>query len=203
MGYHAIQAMNARMIRRGVAVAGLIGLACAAGCKNESASRSSSRQVAPIQSATSDHGLSPHYEGLIEDYGSVLAEDPDNLAANIAMANAFYDAGEWRHAISYYDRALRLNPHNADVITDRATCYRNLGMTDEAVRDYRLALRVEPTHQNALYNLGIVYAHDKKDLSKAIKYWERLLEVAPKYPRADYLRASIDGFRRSLKKGSQ
>jgi tetratricopeptide (TPR) repeat protein len=196
--------MNARTLCRGIAAAGLITLAFAAACKkNELSSQASDRQNTPIQTATSDHGLSPDYGGLIAEYRSVLAEDPDNLAANIAMANALYDSGQWRDAIPYYDRALQLNPHNADVITDKGTCYRNLGMTDEAVRDYRLALRVEPTHQNALYNLGVVYAYDRKDFAKAITYWERLLEVAPKHPQADYLHSSISGFRRALKKGSQ
>ena len=91
-----------------------------------------------------------------------------------------------------------LNPHNADVVTDRGTCYRNLGMTDEAVREYHRALRIDETNQNALYSLGVVYSHDKKDLAKAIVFWERLLQVAPKHPRANDIHASIEGFRRAL-----
>ena len=171
------------------------------GCKDQSTAPNADRAL--IEPAVSEHGLTPHYYGLIEEYRSVLAEDPENLAANIALANALYDAGQWKDAIVYYDRSLHINPHNADVITDKGTCYRNLGMIDEAIREYNHALHIDPVHQNALYNLGIVYSHDRKDLPKAINYWERLLDIAPKHPRADYIHASIDGFRRALRKGGQ
>jgi len=181
----------------------LLGLALLGGCKGGDAPRTTVAARQPRDTVTSASGSAPFYEGLIQEYRTVLAGDPNNLAANIAMGNALYDAGKWKEAITYYDQALRLNPHNADVVTDMGTCYRNLGMADAAVREYTRALRIDPAHQNALYNLGIVYSEDKKDPARAIPYWERLLEIAPKHPQAQHLRSSLENLRRTLKRGAQ
>ncbi len=185
----------------GPLVAALLGAALLSGCQGSDVPKTADSGQAPLETVTSDHGLTPYYYGLIEEYRSVLAQDPHNLAANIALGNALYDAGQWREAITYYDQALRLNPHNADVVTDKGTCYRNMGMTEAAVQEYQQALKIDPTHQNALYNLGVLYSHDKKDLAKAIGYWQKLLDIAPKHPQADYINASLANFRRSLKQG--
>jgi len=141
----------------------------------------------------------PYYPGIIDEYRTILAEDPHNMAAIIALGNAYFDSGQWREAIGAYEQALRLDPHNADVMTDLGTCYRSLGDFDRAIREYERALRIEPVHLNAMFNLGVVYGHDKKDYARAIAYWEQLLHAAPKHPRAEQLQASIAQYRQALK----
>ena len=168
-----------------------LGLFAAGGC-GQGEQKSSGRSVA-------DKGQSPYYYGLIEEYQTILAGDPHNLAALIALGNAYYDASQWKLAVQYYEKALRLNPYLADVVTDMGTCYRNLGMTDRAIVEYEKALKVEPAHQNALFNLGIVYGYDRKDYARAIAYWEQLLHVAPKHPKAEYLQATMAQFRKAMK----
>ncbi len=186
-------------------IVGCLALAVLSGCSkgDEPKTTAPAIEQTSVEAVTSDHGLAPYYYGLIEEYRSVLAEDPHNLAANIGMGNALYDAGQWRDAIKYYDQSLRLNPHNADVVTDKGTCFRNMAMTDAAVQEYLRALRIDPGHQNALYNLGVVYAHDKKDMVTAMKYWEKLLDIAPKHPQADYIHESLSNFRKSIQKGAR
>lgn len=155
------------------------------------------------ESAQPGKDQAPYYYGLIEEYRSVLAADPHNLAAIIGLANALFEAGQWREAIAHYEQALRLNPHNADVITDLGTCYRNLGRPDEALREYGRALKIEPTHQGALFHMGAVYGHDKKDYARAIETWERLLRLAPNHPRMEYLHAKMASFRKALRGGAR
>jgi tetratricopeptide (TPR) repeat protein len=171
------------------------------GCRNDRTASDAGRPASPV--AQDGQSQSPYYYGLIEEYRAILAEDPNNLAANIALANAYYDAGQWKDAISFYEQALELNPSNADLITDMGTCYRNLGMPDHAIRTYERALAIEPSHQNALFNLGVVYGYDKKNYRKAIALWERLLHLAPKHPHASEIRASLAGLRTRLKEGSR
>ncbi len=203
MRYDTAVPMNSeRTITGRSAFSVIVGLVLLSGCSGGDAPKTGTGDRRQLSSVASDHGLTPYYYGLVEEYQSVLAGDPDNIAANIGMGNALYEAGQWREAITYYDRALRLDPHNADVITDKGTCYRNLGMYDAAVREYQTALRIDPAHQNALYSLGILYSHDKKNLAKAIEYWNRLLDIAPKHPQADQIHASLDNFRRALRKGA-
>jgi len=155
------------------------------------------------EQAVAEKSTTPYFYGLIEEYQRIIAEDPHNLAAIIALGNAYFDAGLWKQAIRNYEQALLLDPANSDVITDMGTCYRNLGLPDRAIAEYERALRMEPTHQNALFNLGIVYGYDRKDYAMAIRYWERLLHVSPKHPRADYLQATIAQFKNAMRRKTQ
>lgn len=145
----------------------------------------------------------PYYYGLIQEYKTILAEDPHNLAAMIALGNAYYDSGHWKQAAALFERALILDPRNADVRTDMGTSFRNMGMPDRALYEYRRALAHEPMHQNARYNMGIVYAYDKKDYATAVRVWEDLLRMFPNNPHADYMRSCIVTFNGTLQKGSQ
>ncbi len=140
----------------------------------------------------------PYYDGLIEEFRATLAEDPNNFAALVGLGNAYLDSGQWKKAVVMYEHALAIDPRNADVRTDMGTAYRNLGMPDRALAEYRAALVEEPGHLNARYNMGIVFAHDKKNYQAAIHMWEELLKLAPNFPYADHIRASIA----ALKKGN-
>jgi len=151
-----------------------------------------------------EHGAkseTPYYYGLIEEYRGVLSGDPDNLPAIVGLGNAYADSGAWQEAIGQYEHALKLDPRNADVHTDLGVAYRSLGMPDRALAEYRKALEYEPGHLNARFYMGIVYAYDFKNYPVAIHVWEELLRLAPNHPQADYMRANIMTFRKTLKKG--
>ena len=162
--------------------------------------KSSPVPTATEQNEPSEQSRPPHYAGLIAEYRAILAVEPDNLVALIALGNAYYDSGEWKKAIARYEHALRIDPRNSDIRTDSGTAYRNLGLLDRALAEYRLALQYDPAHVNARYNMGIVYAYDRKNLQAAIRVWEEMLRLAPNYPQAEYVRSSIAEFKEQLKK---
>lgn len=143
---------------------------------------------------------SPYYYGLIEEYKRLLVEDPDNLAALVALGNAYYDSGHWKESVIYYERALRIDPDNADIRTDMGTAYRNMGMPERALTEYRKALEYNPGHQNARYNMGIVYAYDKRDYRAAIRIWEDLLKMSPNHPHSEQMRSCIITFKKVVNK---
>ncbi len=171
------------------------------GCGKADEKKSPDRSAPAEHSQKPDESRNPYYRGLIEEYHAVLAEDPDNLAAIIALGNAYSDSGEWSAAVELYMRALKIDPRNADVRTDMGTAYRNMGKPDQALIEYRTALKHDPAHFNARYNMGIVYAFDKKDYGSAIRVWEELLKLSPNYPQAERMRTDIAAFRKALKKG--
>jgi len=182
------------MLKTAIVAWVLLALTITGGCKEQGKDAN-----APVSKAAADKNKSPNYYGLIEEYQGILAGDPHNLAAIIALGNAYFDAGEWKQAIRHYEQALELDPANANVITDMGTCYRNMGMPDRAIAEYERALKSEPAHQNALFNLGVVYGYDRKDYAAAIRYWEQLLHVSPKHPQADYLQATMAQFRKAMR----
>ena len=158
---------------------------------------------APEQAGRHSETRTPYYSGLIEEYRSILAEEPDNLAALIALGNAYFDSGQWKNAATMYEHALMIDPRNADVRSDLGTAYRHLGMSERALAEYHLALEHEPGHLNARYNTGIVYAYDKKDYRAAIRVWEELLRLAPNFPEAERIRSSIASIKKGIKKGDK
>ncbi len=180
-------------------IAALCFLAFIAGCRNAGDQKQDAVPTAAVHAPKSE-ALDPYYYGLIEEYRTILAEDPNNLAAAIALGNAYFDSAQWREAVRMYERAIELDPRNADVITDLGTAYRNLGKPERALAEYRRALSVEPGHLNARFNLGVVYAYDLKDYARAIRLWEDLLRLAPNYPEAGMIRARIDAIKKTLKK---
>ena len=175
----------------------LVSLIAAEGC-----SKNEQKTAGVVEQAAAGKDQTPYYDGLIEEYQNVLAGDPRNLAATIALGNAYYDTGKWKLAVHYYELALQLDPHQADIITDMGTCFRNLGMPDRAIALYERTLAMEPMHQNALFNLGVVYGYDRKEYAKAIKYWEQLLRVSPRHPKAEYLQATMAQFKKAMKQRS-
>ena len=52
-------------------------------------------------------------------------------------------------AITLYEHALPIDPRNADVRTDMATAYRNIGMSTRAHAEYRKVLACVSGHANA------------------------------------------------------
>jgi len=118
--------------------------------------------VVPAHQATEEQQL-PHYYGLIEEYKNILAEDPNNLAGLIALAHAYAGSNQWNKAITLYEHALRIDPHNADLHADMGIACRSAGKVDRALGEFRKALDSDPLHQNARFHMGIVYAYDKKD----------------------------------------
>lgn len=181
-----------------------LGLLLLSGCRNADEKKAFLAPAAKEDPKALETPQTPNYAGLIEEYRSILAEDPDNLAGIIALGNAYFDSGQWKKAITMYHHALLIDPGNADVRTDMGTAYRNLGMPDRALAEYRAALAHEPSHLNAHYNMGIVYAHNRKDYQAAIRVWEELLQIAPNYPQADAVRSGITAFKKGLaKKGTK
>jgi tetratricopeptide (TPR) repeat protein len=190
------------IIMKSVLVAASVFLVLFTGCRNADVKKPTA-VPAPSEQAPKSEALTPYYYGLIEEYRTILEEDPNNLAAVIALGNAYFDSGQWNEAIRLYERALAINPRSADVHTDMGTAYRNMGRSDRALAEYRRALELEPGQMDARYNLGVVYAYDVKDYRRAIAIWNQVLRLDPNYPEADAIRAAIAKFKKALKKDVQ
>ncbi len=154
-----------------------------------------------VQKPTMSQG--PYYPGLIEEYRLLLAEDPHNFAALVALGNAYFDYGNWKSAVQVYRNALLIAPRDADVHSALGTTYRNLGMFDQSLAEYRLALKYEPGHLDTRYNMGTLYAHDKRDYGAAIRVWKELLRLAPNYPEAERIRSNIAVLNKKIKVENQ
>src|SRR3990172_1998891 len=63
----------------------------------------------------------------------------DNLKMLITIGNQMFDAGRREVAAPAYEKALKIDPNNADVHTDLGTMYLHAGRADDAVTQFRMA----------------------------------------------------------------
>jgi len=108
----------------------------------------------------------------------VLAEDRITVWRSSPW-HAYYDSAAAAGHCLLRARA-GAESHDPDILTDLGTCYRNSGNPDRALQFYQKAL-TRTRALNARYNLGIVYAYDRKDLA-ALSGSGNLLRIAPTFP---------------------
>ena len=57
--------------------------------------------------------------------------------------------------------------------------YRRAGQPKEAIEAFEKAARIDPKHEIARFNKGIVLLHDLNDREGALKTWEQLVDINP------------------------
>ncbi|XP_063311582.1 small glutamine-rich tetratricopeptide repeat-containing protein alpha [Pelobates fuscus] len=81
-------------------------------------------------------------------------------------------------AISYYTRALELNPKNAVYFCNRAAAYSKLGNYAGAVRDCEEAIEIDPNYSKAYGRMGLALSSLNKH-AEAVGFYKRALELDP------------------------
>jgi tetratricopeptide (TPR) repeat protein len=127
-----------------------------------------------------------------------LNTEPNNADLLYKIGNLYYDAQQYPDAVTYYERALKVNPAATDVRTDLGTAYHLMGQPDRAIEEYDAVLKIDHKHANALFNEGMVKWQDKMDMQGAITAWKRLLETNPQYPQRDRVEQLIAQAERHL-----
>ena len=74
---------------------------------------------------------------------------------------------------------MLLAPDNPDVLTDLGVMYRESGKFEMAEQSFRKAAQINPKHQNALFNRGVVLFFDLGHKDDARRVWRQLLAVNP------------------------
>jgi len=122
----------------------------------------------------------------------VLERDPENREALLTLANMNFDIGAWSRAQEYYERYLKLDPADADVLTDLGICLRSQGQTDAALARFAEARRLRPDHWQSLFNEAVVRGIDQRDYAAAEKLLVEVRKLAPNNPDIDRLASEIE-----------
>jgi type IV pilus assembly protein PilF len=138
-----------------------------------------------------------------------VTEDPQNADAHSARALLFERMGERGQADTEFRTALRLAPHNPQVVNMYAVYLCSTGRTDEGVKRFLEAARdpLYSTPEAAYANAGVCLRAAKRD-DEAAANFDHALQVRPDYAEAAYqlaklqfehaqlpaARAGIDGF---------
>ena len=121
-----------------------------------------------------------------------VASHPQDPAPPLKLANFLYDQGNFQQAITWYEKAVALDPRNVDASTDLGTCYYNVGRPDDALRQFQHSLSVQPAHQPTLFNIIVVNMEGKHDYKAAQKAYDTLYRLNPQYPKLSDLKERLD-----------
>jgi cytochrome c-type biogenesis protein CcmH/NrfG len=115
----------------------------------------------------------------IAELEQLVVKDPKNLQAWITLGNDYFDANQAQKSVQAYEKALEIDPNNANVLTDQGVMFRALGFYDRALTNFEKASKLDPKHLQSLFNSGIVYAVDLKQPARAKTIFEAIIQKAP------------------------
>ena len=121
---------------------------------------------------------------------SILEKDPENQQALVNAANINSDLKQYPQAIVLYERALKKDSNNINLITDLATSYFYSNDPNKALELYGRSLSLDPKHFQTLMNIGIVKMA-VGDKAGAAEAWEKVVSYHPDRPEATQLKGMI------------
>jgi tetratricopeptide (TPR) repeat protein len=131
--------------------------------------------VAVNGSATARKGHS------IEELKAMTDDNPANVQAWLALANAQRQARDYAAAVTAYDKALRLDARNADAWADYADALASAGnrrLAGAPAEAIARALQLDGKHLKALWLQASLDLEQKK-YSDALKRWQSLRAALP------------------------
>ena len=126
---------------------------------------------------------------------AMVAAEPKNVQAWIALGNDYFDTRQFQKAVDAYGKSLALDPKNPDVLTDQGVMYRELKQYNKAIDNFEKANKLNPKHAQSLHNLGVIYAEDMHQPERATKVWTKIIETNPGTPQAEKARMAIEGLK--------
>ena len=109
--------------------------------------------------------------------------EPKNAQLLVQIAGIYQATHQFKEAVDYFDRALKIDPKNAAARTQMASCLYYAGDADGAIAQLNQVLKTNPKDVNALFNLGMIKYRAKNDNAGAIAAWEQLLKNNPNLDR--------------------
>ena len=95
----------------------------------------------------------------------------------------YSESEQYQKAISYFAKAIELNPNLAMAYYNRGTTYYDLGQYPKAISDFTRAIELNPEFALAYSNRGVAYAK-LGEYQKAIDDCSKAIEIDPKLANA-------------------
>ena len=112
--------------------------------------------------------------------------DPAKL---LSQGNSLFNKGQFDQSTAYFNKAIEVNPNDAEAYNNRGVVYDNKGQHDKAIADYDKAIEINPKYATAYNNRGFAY-YIKGQYDKAIADCTKVIEIDPKYATAYKNRAT-------------
>jgi tetratricopeptide (TPR) repeat protein len=104
--------------------------------------------------------------------------------AAATLGNFAYDHQRWPEAIQHYQEAITSGIDNADVHTDLGNAFRFSGQPEQALNQYAIAQKLNPQHENSLFNQIGLFTEALNQPARAIPICEEFMR---RFPNSDKL----------------
>lgn len=108
-----------------------------------------------------------------------LKSDPNNSGLLLQVGNIYKATHQFKDAVSYYDKALKVDSKNVLTRNELASCLYYTGDADGALAQFEQSLKDDPRNADALFNVGVIKLDAKKDAKGAVSAWQQLLKSNP------------------------
>ncbi len=140
----------------------------------------SQRSSPPVRPAFSSVSPAP----IAEATPNVAGMSPTEAA--VVLGNFAYDHQRWPEAIRHYQEAIASGIDNADVHTDLGNAFRFSGQPEQALNQYTVAQRLNPQHENSLFNQISLFTETLNQPGRAVPICEEFIR---RFPNSDKLPA--------------
>jgi tetratricopeptide (TPR) repeat protein len=141
---------------------------------------------------TNDSLFQQGLRDLISALNDVLngLEDPRFILAHVQLQRAFsdMDAERYQAAASRLEKIVTLDDTNPAVFYNLGVAYTFLKREDEALSCYEKAVLNNPNYVQALFNMGQIWLLKKRDVSRALHFFDRAVTLQPDYLSAHHQR---------------
>lgn len=147
--------------------------------------------AAPIDMPITAHQV----DDMIAQLARRMEQQPEDTKGWGILARSYYALGRYEESARAYERLMKLESSNADVLADYADALamaQGGKLSGRPVELLQQAFKLDATQWKARMLLGSE-AFDREDYRSALKYWEPLLNIVP--PDAEFaqqLRAGVE-----------
>jgi hypothetical protein len=104
--------------------------------------------------------------------------------AAVVLGNFAYDHQRWPEAIRQYQEAIVSGVNTADVHTDLGNAFRFSGQPEKALAEYQVAQKLNPQHENSLFNQISLFTEVLHEPTRAVPLCEEFIR---RFPASDKL----------------